>query len=79
MCGWIQLMSEHTSAHYSETFQDMGERTIAASLNTLIDNVAQPSCESLSITSSAISIAHARNPMNTYCGVGSAHSFMRLC
>ena len=74
MCSWVQLISKHISAHYSETFQNLGHITIAATPNTLIETVAPPSCKSLSKISSAASIAHAGNPMNMHRGLGSAHS-----
>ena len=43
-------------------------------LQSLIETVAPPSFESLSRLSSATSIAHAGNLMNTHHGLGSAQS-----
>ena len=66
MCGWVQLISEHVLAHHSEIFHSLGHTTISAAPNSLIETVAPPSYKSLSRISSAASIAHAGNPMNTH-------------
>ena len=77
MAQWdvqLQLVSEHVLAHHSEIFENLGNTTIAAAPNTLIETVAPPSIESLSKISSAMSITHAGNPMNTNRGLGSIWS-----
>ena len=74
MCGWIQLISEHVLAHHSEIFESLGHTTISAASNSLIETVAPPSHESLSRISSAASITHVGNPMNTHWGLGSIWS-----
>ena len=71
MCGWVQLISEHVLAHHSEIFESLGHTTISATPNSLIETVALPSFKSLSRISSATSITHAGNPMNTHQGLGS--------
>ena len=71
MCGWVQLVSEHMLAHHSELFESLGNTTIAAAPNTLVETVVPPSFKSLSRISNATSIAHASNPMNTHQGLGS--------
>ena len=71
----VQLGSagcEHMLAHHSEIFESLGNTTIAAAPNTLIEAVVPPSFKSLSKISSATSITHAGNPMNTHQGLGSA-------
>ena len=72
MCGWVQLISEHVLAHHSEIFKSLGHTSISAAPNSLIETVAPPSYESLLRMSSAASITHAGNPMNTCWGLGSA-------
>ena len=74
MCGWVQLISEHVLAHYSEIFKSLGHTTISATLNSLIETVAPPSYRSLLRISSAASIAHAGNPMNIRWGLDSVWS-----
>ena len=74
MCGWVQLLSEHVLAHHLEIFESLGNTTIAAAPNTLIETVVLPSFKSFSRISSTISITHAGNPMNTCQGLGSAQS-----
>ena len=74
MCGWVQLISEHVLAHHSEIFESLGHTTISATPNSLIETVAPPSYKSLLRISSAVSIAHAGNPMNTHQGLGSVWS-----
>ena len=74
MCGWVQLVSKHMLAHHPEIFESLGNTTIAAALNTLIETMVPPSFESLSRISSTMSIAHAGNPMNICRGLGSTWS-----
>ena len=74
MCGWVQFISEHVLAHRSELFKSLGNTTIAAAQNTLIETAVPPSFESLSRISSTMSIAHEGNPMNTHWGLGSEWS-----
>ena len=74
MCGWVQLASEHVLAHHSEIFESLGNTTIAAALNTLIETMAPLSFESLSRMSSTMSITHAGNPMSSHQGIGSTQS-----
>ena len=74
MCGWVQLVSEHVLAHHSELFESLGNTTIAAAPNMLIETMAPASFESLSRISSATSIAHVGNPMNTHQGLDSTRS-----
>ena len=74
MCDWVQLVNEYVLAHHLELFESLGNTTIAAAPNTLIETMAPPSFESLSRISSATSITHADNPMNTHQGLGSAQS-----
>ena len=74
MCGRVQLVSEHMLAYDSEIFESLGYTTIAAAPNTLIETVVPLSFESLSRISSAMSITHAGNPMNTHQGLGSTQS-----
>ena len=71
MCGWVKLVSEHMLAHHSEIFKSLGNTTIAAVPNTLIETMAPPSFESLPRISSTMSITHAGNPMNTCWGLSS--------
>ena len=71
MCGWVQLVSKHVLAHHSELFESLGNTTIAAAPNTLIETVTPLSFKSLSRISNTTSIAHAGNPMNTHQGLGS--------
>ena len=78
MCGWVQLISKHVSAHHSEILESLSHTTISAAPNSLIETVVPPSNESLLRISSATSIAHTGNPMNTHWGLGSVwseHSF----
>ena len=74
MCSWVQLASEHVLAHHSEIFESLGHTMISAAPNSLIETIAPPSYESLLRISSAASIAHAGNPMNTHWGLGSVRS-----
>ena len=74
MCGWVQLISEHVSAHHSEIFESLGHTTISATPNSLIETVVPPSYKSLLRISSAASIAHTGNPMNTHWGLSSVQS-----
>ena len=74
MYGWVQLISGHMLAHDSEIFESLGHTTISAAPNSLIETVAPPSYKSLSRISSATSITHAGNPMNTHQGLGSVWS-----
>ena len=74
MCGWVQFVSKHMLAHHSELLESLGNTTIAAAPNTLIETVAPPSFEFLSRISSATSITHVGNPMNTHQGLGSTWS-----
>ena len=77
MCSWVQLISEHMLAHHFEILESLGH-TISATLNSLIETVAPPSCESLLRISSTASITHAGHPMNTHQdldSVRSEHSF----
>ena len=72
MCGWVQLVSEHIVAHHSEVYENLSHTTISTVPHSLIETVAPPSFGSLSSLSSATSMAHAGNPMNTCHGLGSA-------
>ena len=72
MCGWVQLVSEHIVAHHSELYEDLSSTTISTAPHALIETVVPPSFKSLSKLSSATSIAHVGNPMNTHHGLGSA-------
>ena len=74
MYGWVQLISKCMLAHYSEIFKSLSHTNISATQNSLIETVTPPSYESLSRTSSAASITHAGNPMNTRQGLGSVWS-----
>ena len=74
MCGWVQMVSEHIVAHHSELYENLSYTTISTALHLLTETVAPPSFESLSRLSSATSIAHAGNLMNTHHGFGSAQS-----
>ena len=74
VCVWVQLVSEHMLAHHLELFESLGNTTIAATPNTLIETVVPPSFKSLSRISSATSIAHAGNPVNTCQGSGCTQS-----
>ena len=70
----VWLVSEHVLAHHSELFESLCNTTIAAAPNMLIETMVPPLFESLSRISSATSITHAGNPMNTHWGLGSAQS-----
>ena len=74
MCGWVQLINEHVSAHHLEVFKSLGHTTISATPNSFIEMVVPPSCESFSRVSSTASIAHAGTLMNTHQGLGSVWS-----